>query len=186
MYDIFIYFFFFFKQKTAYDMRISDWSSDVCSSDLLAHHAHQSILGLGADRQGIVAEVEELDVVGPQRLGGGLRLLAAGVLHALQGGSRILPQLGGFAALAERQADDGHRIALGGVQRDRSSGTPDKVSRMRADNQGSLARHRTLPFPSRVCVCLGLRLRLRPGVLPPGPRLYKKNRASIITFGYSW
>src|SRR3546814_7146498 len=28
--------FFFFKQKTAYGMRISDWSSDVCSSDLLA------------------------------------------------------------------------------------------------------------------------------------------------------
>src|SRR3546814_1783507 len=31
--DLCIYF-FFFKQKTAYDMRISDWSSDVCSSDL--------------------------------------------------------------------------------------------------------------------------------------------------------
>src|SRR3546814_9158094 len=29
-------FFFFFKQKTAYEMRISDWSSDVCSSDLAA------------------------------------------------------------------------------------------------------------------------------------------------------
>src|SRR3546814_5013786 len=29
--------FFFFKQKTAYEMRISDWSSDVCSSDLLVH-----------------------------------------------------------------------------------------------------------------------------------------------------
>src|SRR3546814_8141623 len=29
-------FVFFFKQKTAYDMRISDWSSDVCSSDLEA------------------------------------------------------------------------------------------------------------------------------------------------------
>src|SRR3546814_11859143 len=28
-------FFFFFKQKTAYEMRISDWSSDVCSSDLV-------------------------------------------------------------------------------------------------------------------------------------------------------
>src|SRR3546814_1244079 len=27
-------FFFFFKQKTAYEMRISDWNSDVCSSDL--------------------------------------------------------------------------------------------------------------------------------------------------------
>src|SRR3546814_15940878 len=38
--------FFFFKQKTAYDMRISDWSSDVCSSDLAAYqHA--------ADRGGI-------------------------------------------------------------------------------------------------------------------------------------
>src|SRR3546814_1761412 len=29
-----ICFFFFFKQKTAYELRISDWSSDVCSSDL--------------------------------------------------------------------------------------------------------------------------------------------------------
>src|SRR3546814_2719364 len=29
-----LYFLFFFKQKTAYEMRISDWSSDVCSSDL--------------------------------------------------------------------------------------------------------------------------------------------------------
>src|SRR3546814_9487641 len=30
----FVSVFFFFKQKTAYEMRISDWSSDVCSSDL--------------------------------------------------------------------------------------------------------------------------------------------------------
>src|SRR3546814_4426686 len=30
-----LFVFFFFKQKTAYDVRISDWSSDVCSSDLL-------------------------------------------------------------------------------------------------------------------------------------------------------
>src|SRR3546814_17315716 len=30
--------FFFFKQKTAYEMRISDWSSDVCSSDLAGRH----------------------------------------------------------------------------------------------------------------------------------------------------
>src|SRR3546814_7386916 len=29
-----MFFYFFFKQKTAYEMRISDWSSDVCSSDL--------------------------------------------------------------------------------------------------------------------------------------------------------
>src|SRR3546814_9386458 len=31
---MFFLLFFFFKQKTAYEMRISDWSSDVCSSDL--------------------------------------------------------------------------------------------------------------------------------------------------------
>src|SRR3546814_9287316 len=33
--------FFFFKQKTAYEMRISDWSSDVCSSDLIIALARQ-------------------------------------------------------------------------------------------------------------------------------------------------
>src|SRR3546814_6085852 len=32
--------FFFFKQKTAYEMRISDWSSDVCSSDLMLAISH--------------------------------------------------------------------------------------------------------------------------------------------------
>src|SRR3546814_4209071 len=32
---VFALYVFFFKQKTAYEMRISDWSSDVCSSDLL-------------------------------------------------------------------------------------------------------------------------------------------------------
>src|SRR3546814_6964970 len=31
---VWFWLFFFFKQKTAYEMRISDWSSDVCSSDL--------------------------------------------------------------------------------------------------------------------------------------------------------
>src|SRR3546814_243320 len=35
--------FFFFKQKTAYEMRISDWSSDVCSSDLSAPKENSAI-----------------------------------------------------------------------------------------------------------------------------------------------
>src|SRR3546814_5001467 len=40
--------FFFFKQKTAYDMRISDWSSDVCSSDLARKAAEfRPVLGHG-------------------------------------------------------------------------------------------------------------------------------------------
>src|SRR3546814_11831319 len=47
--------FFFFKQKTAYEMRISDWSSDVCSSDLERQHhataALQCLLRLQCDEQ---------------------------------------------------------------------------------------------------------------------------------------
>src|SRR3546814_2447101 len=35
--------FFFFKQKTAYEMRISDWSSDVCSSDLTAATGERTV-----------------------------------------------------------------------------------------------------------------------------------------------
>src|SRR3546814_13284738 len=37
-----MYVIFFFKQKTAYEMRISDWSSDVCSSDLGFYHINKS------------------------------------------------------------------------------------------------------------------------------------------------
>src|SRR3546814_19117066 len=47
--------FFFFKQKTAYEMRISDWSSDVCSSDLRARlrgeRAREGRRGAGAEEQ---------------------------------------------------------------------------------------------------------------------------------------
>src|SRR3546814_9735807 len=42
--------FFFFKQKTAYEMRISDWSSDVCSSDLKRRKPSQH-----AEEQGVSA-----------------------------------------------------------------------------------------------------------------------------------
>src|SRR3546814_5597264 len=65
--------YFFFKQKTAYEMRISDWSSDVCSSDLdesdvelaLQRRAQQGG-SVGAHRPGFVAGVEALDR-GPER-----------------------------------------------------------------------------------------------------------------------
>src|SRR3546814_7294232 len=66
---------FFFKQKTAYEMRISDWSSDVCSSDLHAAGAVDAdgglqreapvpgalLLGLGADRGDGLARSGEQD-----------------------------------------------------------------------------------------------------------------------------
>src|SRR3546814_9125660 len=72
--------FFFFKQKTAYEMRISDWSSDVCSSDLDA-------------RARVLAEVDHLGagvglliVVGD---GDGVEL--AHRVVALQDAARVLP-----------------------------------------------------------------------------------------------
>src|SRR3546814_8062134 len=52
------FFFFFFKQKTAYEMRISDWSSDVCSSDLFLAR-----VVLAAEAVGQVA-IEALGVAG--------------------------------------------------------------------------------------------------------------------------
>src|SRR3546814_2909062 len=67
---------FFFKQKTAYEMRISDWSSDVCSSDL-------------ADRAEQLAEAQHFLVQQrPQRLGRGIaagEAGAAGDQHAVDG-----------------------------------------------------------------------------------------------------
>src|SRR3546814_5896548 len=43
---------FFFKQKTAYEMRNSDWSSDVCSSDLLVLHERDTALVVGPELGG--------------------------------------------------------------------------------------------------------------------------------------
>src|SRR3546814_493962 len=54
---------FFFKQKTAYEMRISDWSSDVCSSDL----AHMGFVTLGIFIA--LALVRDLDNIDAARLG---------------------------------------------------------------------------------------------------------------------
>src|SRR3546814_2504612 len=55
-----ILFFFFFNQKTAYEMRISDWSSDVCSSDLtFAFLQCGENVGLGRD----LAEMRRSDLL---------------------------------------------------------------------------------------------------------------------------
>src|SRR3546814_1830764 len=77
--------FFFFKQKTAYEMRISDWSSDVCSSDLLAGPEHVEqvhfvqalplLLGValeGAVHAEVVAEAVHEDVDVLEGLDGGV------------------------------------------------------------------------------------------------------------------
>src|SRR3546814_17181644 len=64
-------FFFFFKQKTAYEMRISDWSSDVCSSDLpRLHGAFRDAQFLGRLRgaaPAVVCRHDHRPVVGTER-----------------------------------------------------------------------------------------------------------------------
>src|SRR3546814_4739544 len=71
-----LYFFFFFKQKTAYEMRISDWSSDVCSSDLPGGRFRNESLqekcrGDGAGI-GSVADIADIGHGRPQHLRVGL------------------------------------------------------------------------------------------------------------------
>src|SRR3546814_1150840 len=77
--------FFFFKQRTSYEMRISDWSSDVCSSDLAAK------LSLPLLRQRVSASGERLERAGltPRLLG----RRWASARDALAPVARVLPQL---------------------------------------------------------------------------------------------
>src|SRR3546814_11416808 len=96
-------FFFFFKQKTAYDMRISDWSSDVCSSDLVlrvlavlrvSERPEEALLhDLRKADDGVQRRAQLVAHVGEE---GGL-----GVIGALQAG---LHQIIGAAGVA-RQGD---------------------------------------------------------------------------------
>src|SRR3546814_6917347 len=48
-----MFFVFFFKQKTAYEMRISDWSSDVCSSDLLGDDVERAAGGVATEENAL-------------------------------------------------------------------------------------------------------------------------------------
>src|SRR3546814_335598 len=70
-FDAIVGWFFFFKQKTAYEMRISDWSSDVCSSDLGPVDAvvdavfSQQVRFIGAGTIGVAALWTLLKIVGP-------------------------------------------------------------------------------------------------------------------------
>src|SRR3546814_15647097 len=70
--ELCVYFlYFFFKQKTAYEMRISDWSSDVCSSDLgfnvytTVHSKHQEA-AYKAVREGILDYTRRAPYPGPE------------------------------------------------------------------------------------------------------------------------
>src|SRR3546814_1028246 len=67
-----LFVFFFFKQKTAYEMRISNWSSDVCSSDLNPDRPHVGVALAVGEEQGRYSRIgkKRQDTDGPHHLGG--------------------------------------------------------------------------------------------------------------------
>src|SRR3546814_2621631 len=66
-------FVFFFKQKTAYEMRISDWSSDVCSSDLVhvLKIALRDLLRRDIDQPGLRVVAHRVPIMRAERAGDG-------------------------------------------------------------------------------------------------------------------
>src|SRR3546814_8570016 len=90
MCDLLFCCFFFFKQKTAYEMRISDWSSDVCSSDLEAGHAVDAeaaclavfLANLGGERLALQESLRLAGIEADACRGGGQHLERADVLAA--------------------------------------------------------------------------------------------------------
>src|SRR3546814_8413416 len=64
-----LFVFFCFKQKTAYEMRISDWSSDVCSSDLIEEKRRGISIALGFAHLRIAddGEIDLIDMPGHER-----------------------------------------------------------------------------------------------------------------------
>src|SRR3546814_9033762 len=101
---------FFFKQETGYEMRISDWSSDVCSSDLLVLLATDLRVVLSGRHEHIRARVHR-----------------CGVWHLLVAELRVEPTLRGIVEDADEcrigwrrgRIQAGMRLQCGGAERGR-------------------------------------------------------------------
>src|SRR3546814_2206803 len=108
----------FFKQKTAYEMRISDWSSDVCSSDLLVGDPERTARSVIGDAHGAAARLSVLDEAGhevlwlaggpPVREGDEADLVAREALAvpaAMLANERALREAGEAGAIRENEAE---------------------------------------------------------------------------------
>src|SRR3546814_18716717 len=95
--------FFFFKQKTAYEMRISDWSSDVCSSDLSSVSLH-SFLGIAARMAVGMGLTSPFDSLLPRKTMGGFGISNAVLPICCQNGQKGLRWVGS----ADAQRRFGH------------------------------------------------------------------------------
>src|SRR3546814_3799221 len=103
-------FFFFFKQKTAYELRISDWSSDVCSSDLQLHRCDAAI----ADPCGERFAVDEGSALTPKAKPGRIGQI---VDVGSTSGGRVNDT-------GPRQRSEERRVGKEGVSTGRTRGSP--------------------------------------------------------------
>src|SRR3546814_14166785 len=117
--------FFFFKQKTAYEMRISDWSSDVCSSDLLG--AAQA----GGGGEIIVAPRPRLRLIAELVIGRGER--RARVLVIWLGQDQLVQKLGRPAIIPGCNRRLARREQLVGAARQRDIAGGPLFGRPRVD-----------------------------------------------------
>src|SRR3546814_9569413 len=118
--------FFFFKQKTAYEMRISDWSSDVCSSDLVLRGRAAAVDGIvfqnmrvpDANGAGIRLERGNLEVANSL-----FRNSEQGILTADDTASEIRIARSTFQHLGrcDRGLSCAHSIYVGAYGKDRKS-----------------------------------------------------------------
>src|SRR3546814_1167654 len=112
--------FFFFKQKTAYEMRISDWSSDVCSSDLGADDASNP----GAAPSG---------AKGYQSSSPDEAAFVEALVNVMCPANELTPNGVdcGLATVIDRQLADGCRSGAARVIKDVIDNTPDRKSTRR-------------------------------------------------------
>src|SRR3546814_6364939 len=96
---LYFVFFFFFKQKTAYEWRISDWSSDVCSSDL-GIGVQDLALQVAAVDHVVVGDAQVADA-GGGKIERGRRPEPAGTDH--QHARQLQPPLPAHADLRQQQ-----------------------------------------------------------------------------------
>src|SRR3546814_2485785 len=68
--EMYVFWVFFFKQKTAYEMRMSDWSSDVCSSDLQGL-AYEGVVAAGFHAHALVDLGPVAEALGQAQPAGG-------------------------------------------------------------------------------------------------------------------
>src|SRR3546814_16945302 len=120
------YGFFFFKQKTAYEMRISDWSSDVCSSDLNAERPWDSAgvawlsQTLGKPRRAAAQQLPD----GRERHGGIASVQGVGKVYRRRGRrGRRRPGPQGLHPVGKQCAQDGGPCT-GAGRRQPTSTTP--------------------------------------------------------------